>query len=124
MAVASSRYVLDTNIALYFLGNRLTEPFPPGIYFVSVITEIELLSYPDLKNAEAQSIKAFLSHLSIVSLEDKIKTLAIQLRQTHSLKLPDAIIAATTIYLDATLLTNDQKLTKLEDVKTQSLKMQ
>lgn len=36
--------LLDTNVVLYFLGGRLTNPLPSGQYFVSVITEIELLS--------------------------------------------------------------------------------
>jgi predicted nucleic acid-binding protein len=37
--------------------------------------------------------------------------LAIKLRRTGSLKLPDAIIAATAILLKATLLSNDNGLT-------------
>lgn len=40
--------LLDTNIVLYFLGGKLANPLPSGQYFVSVITEIELLSYPSL----------------------------------------------------------------------------
>jgi hypothetical protein len=42
------RALLDTNAALYFLGGRLSEPLPAAQYFASVITEIELLSYPTL----------------------------------------------------------------------------
>lgn len=39
---------LDTNVVLYFLGGRLVNPLPSGQYFISVITEIELLSYPSI----------------------------------------------------------------------------
>jgi predicted nucleic acid-binding protein len=46
--------LLDTNVVLYFLGGRLANPLPSGEYFVSVITEIELLSYPSL-NANRRS---------------------------------------------------------------------
>ncbi len=42
--------VLDTNAVLYFLGGRLAEPLPQANFYVSVITEIELLSYPLLKS--------------------------------------------------------------------------
>ena len=42
--------LVDTNVALYHLGDRLDEPLPPGQYFISVITEIELLSYPALED--------------------------------------------------------------------------
>jgi len=38
--------LLDTNIALYLLGGRLEAPLPSGEYGVSVITEMELLSWP------------------------------------------------------------------------------
>jgi len=42
--------VLDTNIALYHLGGRLTVPIPNGLYHVSIITQIERLSCPKLKS--------------------------------------------------------------------------
>ena len=42
--------VLDTNAVLYFLAGRLAEPLPQANFYVSVITEIELLSYPLLKS--------------------------------------------------------------------------
>jgi len=41
--------VLDTNTVLYLLGGRLAESLPEAYYFISVITEIELLSYPLLQ---------------------------------------------------------------------------
>ncbi|BAZ10464.1 PilT domain-containing protein [Calothrix sp. NIES-4071] len=44
--------LLDTNIALYFLGGRLVHPLQPAKYLISVITEMELLSYPNLSSYE------------------------------------------------------------------------
>ncbi|MBX3303028.1 MAG: PIN domain-containing protein [Nitrospira sp.] len=41
--------------------------------------------------------------------------------QRYSLKLPDAIVAATALALEATLLTNDQRLLQLKEVPTQML---
>jgi len=38
--------VLDTNAVLYLLAGHLAEPLPQADFYVSVITEIELLSYP------------------------------------------------------------------------------
>jgi len=53
-------FILDTNIVLYFLGARLANPLPSGQYFISVITEIELLSYPSLSpDEEIQIIDIF-----------------------------------------------------------------
>lgn len=121
MALSLPQFVLDTNIALYYLGNCLSEPLPSGVYFVSIITEMELLSYPELSEAEAQQIKNFLSYLTVININDSIKNLAIEWRRKYKLKLPDAIIVATTLSLEATLLTNDQQLTNIQDLSTRSL---
>ncbi|MDR4464178.1 MAG: PIN domain-containing protein [Nitrospira sp.] len=43
------------------------------------------------------------------------------LRKRYGLKLPDAIVAATALALDATLLTNDERLLALNDVNARKL---
>lgn len=48
MALTQLLILLDTNVVLYLLGGRLSNPLPSAQYFVSIITEIELLSYPSL----------------------------------------------------------------------------
>ncbi len=121
MDVSQSLIVLDTNIALYYLGGRLAVPLPEGAYHVSVITEMELLSYPTLSPKEEQQIQKFLSQLLIVDIEESVKNLAIALRKQHRLKLPDAIISATAQSLDALLLTNDVQLSGIPGLQTQSL---
>lgn len=113
--------VLDTNIALYYLGGRLTAPLPSGLYHVSIITEMELLSYPNLSRSEEQQIQSFLSQLLIVDIDTPIKNMAIALRKQHRLKLPDAIVSATAQSLNAVLLTNDTKLSGITILQTQSL---
>ena len=47
-----ARFILDTNIILYFLGGRLADPFPAGAYAILVISEPELLAYPCLVSSE------------------------------------------------------------------------
>ncbi|MEM1280760.1 MAG: type II toxin-antitoxin system VapC family toxin [Cyanobacteria bacterium P01_H01_bin.152] len=124
MAVDSNtRFVLDTNIVLYLLGDRLAEPLPAGAYAVSVITEMELLSYPSLTAKSKKQIRTLLTQLQIVELHAEVKEVAIRLRQQHGLKLPDAIIAATTSTLEAILLTNDMRLLKLSNLQTRFLKL-
>jgi predicted nucleic acid-binding protein len=49
---------------------------------------------------------------------------AIALRKQHRLKLPDAIISATALSLNALLLTNDLKLFSITTTQTQSLSTQ
>jgi predicted nucleic acid-binding protein len=123
VALTQNLIVLDTNVVLYFLGGRLTNPLPSGQYFVSVITEIELLSYPSLSSDEEVQIRDFLAKLTVVELESNIKDLAITFRKQYKLRLPDAIIAATAQVLNATLFTNDVKLTNLTEINTQSVQI-
>jgi predicted nucleic acid-binding protein len=84
-----------------------------------VISELELLAYPGLVPSEEQRIRAFLADIAVMELTQAIKDRAVDLRKRHSLKLPDAIVAATALILDATLLTNDQRLLSLTEVPTQ-----
>ncbi|CAB9542239.1 hypothetical protein BROOK1789C_95 [Bathymodiolus brooksi thiotrophic gill symbiont] len=44
-----------------------------------------------------------------------------QLRQTHKLKIPDAIICAITLVNNATLLTNNKQLPKLPKLHAKSM---
>lgn len=102
------RYVLDTNTALYLLADRIPAGLPEGEYFVSVITELELLSFQKLDAAGEQGIRALLARVSVEELRSDIKTETIRIRRAKRLKLPDAVVAATAKVLVATLLTNDR----------------
>ena len=59
--------LLDTNVALYLLGGRMTAPLPLAVTGVSVITEMELLAWPSLTTKEEQNVREFLNHLIVVS---------------------------------------------------------
>ncbi|MDD5308462.1 MAG: type II toxin-antitoxin system VapC family toxin [Deltaproteobacteria bacterium] len=107
------RRVLDTNVALYLLGGRLAEHLPEGEYSISVITEMELLSYPDLDEAGERAIRNLLADLEIVGLTPEVKERAIGLRRSHMIKLPDAIIAATALALGAEILSCDARLGRI-----------
>lgn len=103
------------------MGGRLTSPLPSGNYFISVITEIELLSYPSLTADEELQIRDFLAKITVVGLDGNIKELAIAFRKNYRLRLADAIIAATAQSLNAVLLTNDLRLANLTEITVQSL---
>ncbi|MCC5663107.1 type II toxin-antitoxin system VapC family toxin [Nostoc sp. CHAB 5784] len=114
---------LDTNIVLYFLGGRLINPLPSGQYFISVITEIELLSYPSLSLEEETQIIDFLNKITVVGIDSNIKNLTIAFRKQYRLRLPDAIIVATAKSINATLFTNDVRLANLTEINTQSVQI-
>ena len=120
----TNHYILDTNIVIYLLGGRLASPLPEGSYSVSIITEIELLSFHQLSDNEEQQILEMLQSINKILLTDDVSRKTIQLRRLNNkLKLPDAVIAATTIINNAILLTNDQAFSSITGLKTQCVKL-
>ncbi len=115
------KFVLDTNAATYLLGGQLAVALPFGHYGVSVISEIELLSYPSLAPGEETAIQRLLTSVRRLPLDEAVRDRTIALRREHSLKLPDAVIAATAINWGATLLSNDSRLSRIPALATQTL---
>ena len=114
-------YLLDTNIVLYHLGGRLKKPLPNGRFIVSFVTEIELLSYPDLTEGDELVIRDFLAKIQIVGLNQEIKDRTISLRKGRRLKTPDALIAATAIVYDTCVLTNDTQFQRIGELRCKTL---
>ena len=79
----------------------------------SVIVRMELLSKRQMMDFEERGILEFLDHLAVIPLSEEIERKAIELRRSTKLKLPDSIVAATSIVLDAILLTDDKALLNL-----------
>jgi predicted nucleic acid-binding protein len=91
-----------------------SEELDEAVLFISVITEIELFSNPALPPDEEEKLRSFLSQrIPIMDITSAIKDEAIALRRTKKLKLPDCIVAATSIVLDAVLLSDDDHLLSL-----------
>lgn len=108
-----SGYLIDSNAVIDFLGNNLPKK---GMKFVgeiiddvpkiSVITQIEILGFNGTDQEELV-FKSFVSDSEIYNLNTKIINLCIELRKIHKIKLPDALIAATAITHDFTLITRN-----------------
>jgi len=108
-------YLLDTNFLIsYFHDDAGSKTYLASleneVVFVSFITEMEILSYPHLTAEEELRIQQLLNKFTIVNFNEQLKRLTITVRKAFHLKLPDAIIAATAIFLDAYLITNDSRL--------------
>ena len=114
-------FVLDTNTIIYLQKGLLAEGLPLGGYFLSIISEIELLSFPDLTPQQEQALRDLLAELSIVTIDQGIRDAAIGLRRQHRLRIPDAVIAATALTLGAELLTNDTKLAQTPGLRCRTL---
>jgi len=117
------RYLLDTNAIIYLVSGRLVFPLPDGQYSVSIITEIELLSFSGISAEEEQKIRDLLLLLDRVHLTDAVRDETIRLRRKNRLKLPDAIIAASALIQGAVLLTNDQAFSSIDGLVYESLQL-
>ena len=113
------RYLLDTNPIIDAI--KASIQLPKGAYLVSFITELELLSFPELTEVEEKNINSLLSYFSIINFNDVIKDMTIKIRKKYRLKLPDSIIVATAIVENAALVTSDRQLKKIEELKVLEL---
>jgi predicted nucleic acid-binding protein len=111
--------ILDTNAVIKLLDDEnnslaLDAIFPANVRAISVITQIELLGYPDITEEADDLIRSFLDDIPIISIDDITVENAVEIRRRKpSVRLPDAVIAATAIEFDAILVTNDHGLLKL-----------
>lgn len=69
-----------------------------------------------MRMEELKQIENFLRSILIIDINSEIKNISIDIKRNHNLKLPDAIIAATSYYLNLPLMTADKRLTKLSEL--------
>lgn len=120
-----NKFLLDTNIVLYIAGKRADiSSLPEGQFFISFVTELELLSYPSLTPHEEKKLKQLLTEIPVIDITHDIKDGAIILRKHYRLKLPDALIAATALSLEATLITNDKAFEAIREIGTMAIEVQ
>jgi hypothetical protein len=111
------KYLLDTNFILGLLKSQpvvleevALRNLSIGTCAYSAITRIELLGFPDISRDEESLIRQKLERLTYLPLSRAIEDVAISLRQTRKIKLPDAMIAATALCAGIELLTLDKHL--------------
>lgn len=120
------KYLWDTNTAIYFLQQQ----FPPGAEkfmddlvkderpVISAITEIELLCWKTATEKDLEVLHNFINDALVLELEQPIKLKTADIRKVHKIKLPDAIIAATALVYDLTLLSrNASDFSNITDIK-------
>jgi predicted nucleic acid-binding protein len=115
----NGRILADTNILVELLnGNERVAAFIDGYQLcISAITEIELLSNPQLNKADIILLKKLLNNFTKYDiLTEEIKTLASNYRRKKIIrKTPDAIILATANYYKISLITMDADFEHIKD---------
>ena len=108
-------YLLDTNIVIYYLGALMpikALDFVEGqLYktgsFISVISKIELLGWHAPTTEAMNQVEGFVADSQVLLLSEAIIDKTIEIRRTNKVRLPDAIIAATAIVNDLTLMSRN-----------------
>lgn len=85
---------------------------------ISVITEIEALSWVNSDKNKEQIVREFVSDSTILPLSPEIIARCIKLRRSRKIKTPDAIIAATALIHNLVLITNDGDFGNIEGLRT------
>ena len=92
--------------------NRLKSKANNSILAISTITQMELIVGCRNKT-ELQNLEKFLRHYAIIKVNEFVSDKAIELltlyRLSHSLLIPDGLIAATAIVANAPLLSKNQR---------------
>ena len=109
------RYLIDTNVVSdYFsaslpaTGLQFMDSVIDAVPILSVITQIELLCWKtDISNE--QRVKDFISDSDILDITPDVIIHSVNIRRNKKIKTPDAIIAATALANDYTLVSNNDK---------------
>ena len=106
-------YLIDTNSVIDYLDNKLPEKANELIddidSKISVITRMELLAWPGASKSQTLILNEFINASEVFALEEPVILKAIEIRKGHRIKLPDAIIAATTLVNELTIITRNTK---------------
>lgn len=121
----AERFLIDTSAVIKYLN----ETFPiDGLSFIdkivdnesiiSFVTEIELQVWNPSNQDTLSIYQIFISNSTVIGINDSIIQETIRIRKSFKIKLPDALIAATAIINNLTLLAdNDKDFKKVPELK-------
>jgi predicted nucleic acid-binding protein len=113
--MSGNHYLVDTNVFIGLLNKHPSVAnFLEDHWYYSFITEIELLGKVGIKAAEIKEIKSLLGICTKIIHSDLLDDLVIKLRQQSKIKIPDALIASTSMHYNLPLLTFDKDLAKVK----------
>ena len=118
------RHLIDSNVIVNYTSEKFPEKVMSFIANVideipniSVITKIETLSWHSTMMQEESFLKSFVNISNVIALSDLIVDKCIEIRRNCKIKTPDAIIAATAMIHDFTLLTSDSDFKRIPNLK-------
>jgi len=109
------RLMLDTNVIIDTLNNKIDllaflDSLGECVVFINPIVAIEVLAKSGMSEHEESLARTLLDSFKWAEIDKNTCETAIQIRRDKNLRLPDALIAASAIVLNATVLSNDSHL--------------
>jgi toxin FitB len=103
--------IVDSNIIIYAAREFpiLRVHLNRQDVYLSEISKLEVLGYPDLKQADKLFFEAVFARPSIINIDSDIIEEALRLKKQRKISVCDAIIAATAILYDLELVTRNTK---------------
>lgn len=118
------KYIIDNNvISNYFaeLFSKKATEFVADVIDeipnISVITEIEALSWQHPDKGKEAIVQSFVDDARIFELSPAIVKECIKIRRSKKMKTPDAIIAATAIVHNFILISSDSDFKNIKGLK-------
>ena len=114
--MSGKTFILDTNIIIYLSQEKMkiTDFASKGDRLcISIISYMEALGFPFKNNEEELIVKSLCDTCEVFNLTKQITDKTIEIRKQTKIKLPDAIIGASALVNNSTLVTaneNDFKL--------------
>jgi len=106
--------VFDTNAFIYFAGgDQRLLPYKDSTIYLSEFTEIELKGRFGITEKEIRKLEEILRDFIILPFNNEIKERTIALRHKNKLKLPDALIVSTALWIDLPFITADKDFRKV-----------
>jgi predicted nucleic acid-binding protein len=108
------KYLLDTNVIIDAVGGcapaieAIRQAVGSEWVGYSAITRLECFGYSGLDTEEEQALMIVTGELEEVAVTSNIVDRAIHIRRAIRIKTPDAIIAATALELNASLITRNE----------------
>jgi predicted nucleic acid-binding protein len=111
------RFMLDSNVLIDILNHRLDllsflDTLPDCELYINPIVWVETLAKPDMTREEEAEARVLLSWFLWADIDASVldKTIFIRRANPRTMLLPDALVAALAITLNATVLSNDPHL--------------
>ena len=112
------KHLVDTNFLIHTdQRNPLVEPFLNENIAISFISEMELLGVFSISKSKKASMQRIINECYVLEMNQSIKIVAIDLKQKYKIKLPDAIIAATSIHYNLMFITSDADFKNIKELE-------